>query len=580
MADSRYSSRLIPGLVARCVAIASVLLVVPSAFAQDAPATADDIPGEIAVDLLDGLSESDIENFKSSLGFASRPSSFLSARTHIFRVSLPADQQAALVGRLRTDARIENVEPVALVHASWTPNDPLLERQWHLSRVGAHRAWSWSVGRGVTVAVVDTGVACEDHPPFSRGSDLAETWCTAGFNFIDGTPHATDDQGHGSHVAGTIAQSTNNGIGAAGLAFKARILPVKVLDSTGTGTTVAVADGIRFAVDAGAQVINLSLGSSRASRLMRDSIAYARSRGVIVVAAAGNNGRFVEYPAAFDDVIAVSATDSFDRLARFSSRGPQVDIAAPGVGVVQQTICNAGRNKCERYPELSGTSMASPHVAAAAALLVSVGVHNPAAVQRALYSSARGIDGQARGGPMYGAGLLDVGAALSRTVLTHAFVRLALVGILAAWVVSRIRKKGGIARPWRPAFILSALAFGPGLLFLAPLVAPRVLLPLDLLARPVGEWDMIVGASVHRWLPLAHFLIPMALSGVAFGIARMRPVIAGVAIGTAAYLASQPLLGILATTTRGLIFLSAWALINTVICLWLARLSLDEKPGS
>ncbi|MBI5536651.1 MAG: peptidase S8 [Deltaproteobacteria bacterium] len=561
------------------MALAWALLSPSIARAQDQPSTPDDIPGELAVDLLDGLSEADIDAFKTSLGFPARPSSFLSARTHIFRVTLPAAQQDALIARLRGDVRIENLEPVALVHASWTPNDPMLDKQWHLSRVGAERAWAWSVGRGVTVAVIDTGVACEDHPPFSRGSDLADTWCVTGHNFIDGSAHAADDQGHGTHVAGTIAQSTNNGIGAAGLAFKARIMPIKVLDSTGTGTTVDVADGIRFAADLGAHVINMSLGSSRASKLMREAIAYARSRGVVIVAAAGNNGRFVEYPAAFDGVIAVSATDSSDKLARFSSRGPEVDIAAPGVAVLQQTICNGGLNKCERYPELSGTSMASPHVAAAAALLVSVGLNNPTSVERALYGTARSIDGQGRGSPLYGAGLLDAGKAVSNVVLTHAAVRLALVAILTALVVWRIRKKGGIARPSRLGFVLSALAFGPGLLFLAPLVAPRVILPIDILARPVGEWDMILGASVHRWLPLAHFLIPVALSAVGFGIAKLRPVIAGVSLGTAAYLVSQPLLGILATTNRGLLILWVWALVNVAICLWVARLTMDEKPS-
>ena len=565
-----------------CLVAAISLWLVPSlARAQDAPdPSADDIPGEIAIDLRDDLSDPELTSFQSSLGFASQLSSFLSARTRILRASVAPTEVAATIARLASDKRVEGVEPVARVHASWIPNDPLLEKQWHLARVGAPRAWAWSAGRGVTVAIVDTGVACEDHGPFSRGSDLASSWCKQGFNFVDKNPHANDDNGHGTHVAGTVAQSTNNGLGAAGLAFAARILPVKVLGESGSGTTVDVADGIRYATDSGANVINLSLGTSRPSRLMREAIAYAIDNGVVVVAAAGNNGRWVEYPGAFDGVIAVSATDSSDKIARFSSRGKEVDIAAPGVGVIQQTICNRGRDRCERYPELSGTSMATPHVAAAAALLVSVGVQNPAAVEAILSRTASRIDGAERGSPLYGAGLLDAGAAVSYTVLRDAIVRIAIAAILTAFVARYVRRKGGSPRPWRPGFLFGVLAFGPGLLFIAPFFAPRAWLALDLLARPVVEWDMLLGASVHRWLPLANFVLPLSLSAIGFGIPRMRPFIVGTAIGVASYLLSLPLLGTMATTTRGLVTLAAWGVVNALICAWLARLSLDERPAT
>jgi serine protease len=169
---------------------------------------------------------------------------------------------------------------------------------------------------------------------------------------------------------------------------------------------------------------------------------------------------------------------------------------------------------------------------------------------------------------------------VARAAWTQAAARIALLAVFSAFVVRYIRRKGGAARPWRPGFLLSALLFGPGLLFFAPLLAPRVWLPLDILARPFAEWDMLASASVHRWLPLATFLVPLAMSAVAFSIPRMRPVIAGAALGTAAYLASQPLLGLMATTSRGLVILSVWALVNVFICLWLARLSLDEKPAT
>ncbi len=545
------------------------------------PSTPDDLPGVVAIDLDDDLSQSQLEDFGHDFGVSLEPSSILTAHTRIHRVSVPLQRVAALLAKLKKDHRVEHVEPVAKVHARWTPDDPMLEKQWHLHRVDAPRAWHYATGRGVTVAVVDTGVACEDHDPFSKGSDLADTWCRSGFNFVNNTPHANDDNGHGTHVAGTIAQSTNNQLGTAGVAFQARLLPVKVLSAQGWGTTVAVADGIRYAANAGAHVINLSLGGARASRIMLDAIRHARDKGVIVVAAAGNNGSKVEYPGAFEEVLAVSATQPDDSLARFSSRGPQVDLAAPGVHVLQQTICNGGRDRCERFSGLSGTSMACPHVAGAAALLMSVGVTDPERVESMLEQSATLPKGEKRGGPKFGAGILNAGQAVASTVWLQAITRLLLVALLTGLVVHRIRRKRGIARPWRPGLLLGALAFGPGLLCLAPLVATRVPLAVDLLARPIPEWDLLIGVSVHRWLPLAHFFVPLAMSALFYSFKRARPWIAGTAIGTAAYLASVPLLG-LATSdawSRGL--LSVWALLNMAGCVWLAALNLDERePAS
>ncbi len=559
------------------------LLTAPSAFADDLPdqpSTPDDIPGEIAVDLVDDLSDSDVDAFARSFSLRLLPSSVLTARTRVHQAVVPDGDVAGWIRKLTGDPRVQNVEPLAWVHASWTPDDPLLDRQWHLDRIGMMSAWPWATGRGVTVAVVDTGVACEDHPPFSRGTDLAQTWCLHGFDITRNQPGGSDDNGHGTHVAGTIAQSTDNGIGGAGVAFHARLLPVKVLDAQGRGTTVQVADGIRFAVDAGAHVINLSLGGGRASRIMRDAIAYARSKGAVVVAAAGNNGRYVEYPAAFDGVIAVSATDSSDAIAPFSSRGEQVDIAAPGVQVLQQTVCDGGKNRCEQFATLSGTSMACPHVAGVAALLMSIGVTDPARVEAILKESARLPSGVERGGPLLGAGVLDASAAIPQTVLKHAMVRLAIAALLAAWVVLRIRRKRGIVRPWRPAFVIAVLAFGPGLLFFVPWIVARVQLPVDLLARPVPEWDLILGVSVHRWLPLATFALPLAMSAIGFGFQRLRPAIAGTAVGTAAYLLSLPVLRITATSLSSLGLLTLWALVNLVVCLWLAALNLDERDSA
>src|SRR5262249_5774687 len=293
--------------------------------------------------------------------------------------------------------------------------------------------------------------------------DLASTECVTGWNFVTRNEHANDDQGHGTHVAGTIAQSTNNGIGGAGLAFHARLMPVKVLNESGWGTTAGGAHGIRWAAEPGAHVINLSLGGPRNSRVLQKAIDYAVSRGVVVVAAAGNTGGRVQYPGASDGVIGVSASDPDDKIAKFSSRGDGVDIAAPGVNVTQQTICNRGRDKCERFPAYNGTSMASPHVAGAAALLVSLGVTDPVAVEEQLKKSARVVDDSEGAKKLYGAGILDAGAAVARVTAEHAITRLlALLGLtllVARWAK---KKSASATSPWRPSFLVPAMLAGPG----------------------------------------------------------------------------------------------------------------------
>jgi serine protease len=361
-----------------------------------------DIPGEYVVDFRDETEPGVIASVMSSLGLTFRPSA-LEASTRIEVVKIPGALTAVLA-KLRGDEHVEGVEPHARVRALFLPDDPMFDQQWHLSQVQAERAWGMSVGRGVTVAVIDTGIACENFDEFQKATDLASTRCVEGRNFVSKGKRANDDHGHGTHVAGTIAQSTHNGLGASGLAFGARLMPVKVLSGNGWGTTTGVADGIRWAADNGAQVINLSLGSPRDSRVLQAAIDHAKEKGVVVVAAAGNSGGSVGYPGASKGVIGVSATDEENQLAWFSSRGDGVDIAAPGVNVLQQTICNRGRNGCEVFPKYNGTSMASPHVAGAAAMLVSLGVTDPDAVEQQLLGSAKVLDDSDAGRKKFGAG--------------------------------------------------------------------------------------------------------------------------------------------------------------------------------
>ncbi|WP_437689069.1 S8 family peptidase [Sorangium sp. So ce176] len=544
--------------------------------ASELDETSYDIPGQIVVDARDDLDDSTLAALARDFSLRLFPTALASeTRIQIATVEGPV---SATLQRLARDPRVEAAEPLARVRASFVANDPLLKDQWHMARVGAERAWDFATGRGVTVAVVDTGIACETHGPFVKAPDLASTECVEGWNFVTKTNHANDDQGHGTHVAGTIAQSTNNGIGAAGLAFHARLMPVKVLNESGWGTTADVADGIRWAADNGAHVINLSLGGPRNSKVLQSAIDHAISRGAVVVAAAGNTGGRVQYPGASDGVIGVSATDANDKIARFSSRGQGVDVAAPGVNVTQQTICNRGRGDCDApYPAYNGTSMAAPHVAGAAALLVGLGVSDPRAVEDAIRAGARMVDSSADGKLLYGAGVLDAASSVARVTQSHAVVRLVALLLLATWVGRRARKKeANAASPWQVSFLLPALAAGPGLFFFAPWLLSRVDLAVDVLARPIADLDLLIGASVHRWLPLANALIPLGLTSLFFGVKKLRPAIAGLAVGTAAYLTSVVTLGE-AAGPLGRLALVVWCAVNAAACLWIARTNLSTR---
>jgi serine protease len=562
-----------------------LLLVSPNALAQSAISPPTTVPGVVALDLNDNLSDEEVKAVAAEYG-ALEETSYLSEDTRIYRVKVGIGKVKEFIQRLRKDNRVEHVEPLMMYYtrdfAGWTPNDPLLSSQWHMDTVGVERAWMQSTGRGVKVAVVDTGVTCEDRNGFHKVSDLANTKCITGYNFINDTDFAADDNGHGTHVAGTIAQSTNNALGGAGLAFHATIIPVKVLAGSGGGTHLQVADGIRFAADAGANVINMSLGGGGPSEIIHDAVKYARSKGVVVVCAAGNNGRFVEYPGAHPECFTVSATDSKNKIAYFSSRGPEVDIAAPGVDVLQQIICDGGKNGCEEFKKLNGTSMATPHVAGAAALLVGAGVTNPDMVEQILLNNTsspsggitRIITGGGNEDQLYGAGILNVGKALTFHNLKVGFVRLGLIIFLSLLLSKLIRKEDRIKKGW--GYVGGAMLFGVGLLSLVPFVSSSVQLPLFFLAHPIPEWDLAFSANLHSYLPLATFAIPLALSTLFFGVYKARPFVAGVSVGTAAYMTSVIVLQL---SSVSLVALSVWGVINVAMCLWIAFLNLKKDTS-
>jgi len=282
-------------------------------------------------------------------------------------VSMNGEVRAVVVGVPRSgmstfvsqvdDANLSRyIEPNISVQADFAPNDPDWSKQWGPAKIEADYAWNVTVGDpSVLVAVVDTGI--DWHHP-----DLAAHYVPLGYDWVNNNPDPMDDYGHGTHVAGIIGAVINNSLGIAGLA-QVRIMAEKVLDASGEGASSNVALGIIHAVDRGAKIINLSLGSNENSELLHEAVKYAYDHGVLIVAAAGNDATNAKsYPAAYGEAVAVSATDNLDNPAVFTSYGDWVDIAAPGVNIYS-TFGN------DSYAYMSGTSMASPHVAGVAALI-------------------------------------------------------------------------------------------------------------------------------------------------------------------------------------------------------------------
>ncbi len=265
---------------------------------------------------------------------------------------------------------------------------------WGVTRIGADKTWSESTGSGVIVAVIDTGVQL-DHP------DLVGQ-ITTGYDFINFDDQANDENGHGTHVSGIIA-AANNGSGTVGASYSVQIMPLKVLNADGWGYLSDVAKAIYYAADHSARVVNMSLGSSSDSSVVKDAVRYAYNKGVLLVAAAGNDsGAPCNYPAAYEDVICVVATDQDNKIASFSNIGGE--LAAPGVS-------NYSTYLGSQYAYLSGTSMASPHVAASAALLFSTcSTCTNTEVRTAMRNSAADL-GTTGLDSLFGYGLVDVFAA-------------------------------------------------------------------------------------------------------------------------------------------------------------------------
>ncbi|WP_433789075.1 S8 family serine peptidase [Actinoplanes sp. CA-252034] len=289
----------------------------------------------------------------------------------VVTVKEATDRQSAVRlvedGQSTDDAVSVEVDAQAYAYGVPTGTDPSRAQQWSLTKLKADDAWKRSTGAGVTVAVIDTGVDAR-HP------DLAGNVLDGYDAITDKAGPVVDSHGHGTHVAGTIAAVTGNGVGISGMAPDTKILPVKVLGANGGGNMSDIAEGIIWAADHGAQIINMSLGSTTRVAAVTNAVNYARGKGVTVIAAVGNSrqqGSPVSYPAADTGVIGVAGTDTADRIGTYSTAGTYVDVAAPGTDILSTYPATRGPG----YKQMSGTSMASPHVAAAAALLKSA---NPA----------------------------------------------------------------------------------------------------------------------------------------------------------------------------------------------------------
>lgn len=347
--------------------------------------------------------EQEVAAIAKQYNLTPHPNSEFSNRDHIYILE---GNQETLKALKKSGLRqvTEYIEPNYIYRALTPPNDPDYSKQWNLHNINVEQAWDETKGAGVTVAVIDTGV--------TQVPDLKQTKFVKGYDFVSDRVEATDDVGHGTHVAGTIAQSTNNGFGVAGIAYEAQIMPIKVLGQGG-GTVADIAEGIRFAADNGADIINMSLGGPGESKVLEEAVDYAYRKDVVVIAAAGNENRnSASYPARYPHVISVSALDSSGNKAPYSNFGAGVDLSAPGgsdTGKILQHTIDPSTGEAV-FAGYQGTSMAAPHVAGVAALVKASGDYSPEEVVQILQQSSRKMQED----PLnhYGAGQLDAGAAV------------------------------------------------------------------------------------------------------------------------------------------------------------------------
>ncbi len=359
------------------------------------------VPDEVIVIYDKNITAGKKSGIRNAYGLVKKKDSKKPGKFTVYKHKNPT----AIINSLKNEPGVLHVEQNAYAYATAAVDDPYFSSQWHMTQIGVETAWEQSTGAGVVVAVIDTGVK-------QSLEDLAGTNFTDGYDFVNNDMDPTDDKGHGSHVCGTIAQTTNNELGVAGVAYNATIMPVKVLNELGSGTYDDVADGITWATDNGADVINLSLGGYATLQILENAINYAWSNGVVVVCAAGNdNITNPHYPAAYSNSISVSASTSRNTKASYSNYGNTIDIAAPGDKVLQNTF--SGED--EGYYFFAGTSMASPHVAGVAALIKSKNQSLTNIEIRSILENTADDQGETGETDWDGWGILNAAAAVANT---------------------------------------------------------------------------------------------------------------------------------------------------------------------
>lgn len=316
-------------------------------------------------------------------------------------IEVPDGEMENTLTYLRQQPGVLAAEPNYIATAQETiPNDPDWGLQYGLDKIGAPQGWDSSTGASwVTIAIIDTGVD-RTHPDLILKTQ-------DGYNVLSPGDAPMDDNGHGTHVAGIAAAASNNGLGIAGVSWGAQIMPVKVLNASANGTYANVASGIIWAVDNGAQIINLSLGGSAYSAILESAVNYAYNRGVVLVAASGNaGGSSILYPARYAQVIAVGATDSNNERSLFSNFGNGMELVAPGVSIYSTELGGG-------YSYRSGTSMAAPFVSGLAAILIGMpGNYDAGLVREQMISTSLDL-GDTGWDAYHGYGIIQMDAALS-----------------------------------------------------------------------------------------------------------------------------------------------------------------------